>query len=114
MSERPANPTPEEAGPKLTVAQAKANLLAQGEATQREVEALVERARVDVQGVVSNLKRTVPWAAAAALGAGLLMGRNGRRRAAANASERLRWLATTLGPLAWDLFLKSRAGRSEH
>lgn len=113
MSDPAANPAPEPPAPKPTVAEAKANLLAQGEATQREIAALIERARVDVNGLAAGLKRAAPWAAVGALGVGLLLGRGGRRRAAGNMAERLRGLAVTLGPLAWDLFLKNRGKRGE-
>lgn len=111
MTGTAANPDAAPQPAPLTVAQAKANLLAQGEAAQLEVEQLVERAKVDVHEVIGGVRKVIPWAAAAALGAGLLMGRKGRHRVAGSASEKLRWLAATLGPLAWDLFLKSRGGR---
>jgi len=111
MTKPEPNPDAQPQPAPLTVAQAKANLLAQGEAAQLEVEQLVERARLDLHEVIRSARRAVPWAAAAALGAGLLMGRKGRRRVAGTASEKLRWLATTLGPFAWDLLLRSRGGR---
>jgi hypothetical protein len=80
---------------------------------------------VDVHETVASVKRAVPWAAAAALGAGLFVGRRKRRTRRAEAEGEsgggtagaavsgVKWAVTTLGPIAMDWFLRARKAGAE-
>jgi hypothetical protein len=102
--------------PPMTVAQAKANLLVHGEIASREIDAFISRTKADVEQTVGSLKKAVPWAAAAALGAGLFMGKRrsggggggGKRAASGGTASTVKWAATTLAPIALRMIRSAR------
>jgi hypothetical protein len=114
----------------LTVAQAKANLLAQGERGQREIEAFIDRVRGEVQEKIAGVRKAAPWAAAAALAAGFVVGKRRRRRsgrgmqggsgddADARRGEQsvtsmgVKWAVTTLAPIAIRALRRAAAARA--